>query len=242
MSMNRAEFIACMEHIAPPCLAEDFDTGRIGLIVQGTDSVETIVCALDATPAVAETAAEMKADALVVHHPAFWLPMHGVTGRNAAVLRPLMKAGVNLYAMHTNFDHAKGGINDALAAELKLKDCIRMAATPSSLGVVGTMTQSFDAMAKILGCGLRVWGDVAGVRRLAVAGGSAFDMELIEEAAALGAEAFLASELKYAIARESPIPCIEATHYALEAPGMRALAKREGWQFIEDIPTTTIVQ
>ena len=103
------------------------------------------------------------------------------------------------------------------------------------------MTKSFDEIAALLGCGLRVWGELDGVTRLAAAGGSAFDWELIEEAVELGAEAYLASELKYNIARESPIPCIEATHYALEAPGMRDLAERNDWIFIEDILDTSII-
>ena len=240
--MKRHEFIAYLESIAPPELAEDFDFGRIGLLSEGKEEIVTVACALDATPYVAEQAAAGGFDALVVHHPAFWAPMHGVTGRSAAILRPLVKADVNLFAMHTNFDHAAGGINDALADVLKLKDCIRMDATPNSLGVVGTMTVSLSEMAKLLGCGLRVWGDVSGVRRIAVAGGAAFDWDLIYEAVSLGAEAFMASELKYNMAIESPIPCIEATHYALEAPGMEALARREGWTFIPDVPQTSIIE
>lgn len=240
--MKRNEFIQYLETIAPPYLAEDFDTGRIGLLSEGKDDISRVACALDATPYVAKKAAEGGFDALVVHHPAFWFPMHGVIGRNAEILSPLVKADVNLYAMHTNFDHAIGGINDALAAELKLKDCIRMNATPHSLGVVGTLTTSFHEIAQILGCGLRVWGDITGVTKIAVAGGSAFDWELIYEAIDLGAQAFMASELKYNMALESPIPCIEATHYALEAPGMRALALREGWTFIPDVPKTMIIE
>ena len=235
--MNRTEFIAHMERIAPPELAEEFDSGRIGLLLEGTDEIENIACALDATPAVAKAAADGRFDALVVHHPAFLAPMHSIVGRNAEIARPLIKADVNLYAMHTNFDHAEGGINDALAEELRLKDRVRM-----SLGVVGTLTTPLSEVAEILDCGLRVWGDVDGISRIAVVGGSAFDWELIEEAASLGAEAYLASELKYNIALESPIPCIEATHYALEAPGMRALAKREGWTFIDGTPLTKVIE
>lgn len=242
MIMKRSEFILEMEKIAPPVLAEDFDEGRIGLLCEGRDDICSVACALDATPFVAWEAARLGVDALVVHHPAFWVPMHGVTGRNAGVLRPLLSADINLYAMHTNFDHANGGINDALAEVLGLTECVRLDASPSSLGVVGSLSCSLEGVAKILGCGLRAWGDVSGVRRIAVAGGAAFDYELICEAAECGAEAFLASELRYNLARESPIPCIEATHYALEAPGMRCLAKRMGWQFIEDIPQTTIIQ
>ena len=240
--MKRAEFIRKMEKIAPPELAEDFDEGRIGLLFEGKDEIERVACALDATPAVTKKAAEGRFDALVVHHPAFWNPMHAVTGRAAEILRPLVTAEVNLYAMHTNFDHASGGINDALAETLQLKDCVKLDATPESLGVVGTLTTPVSGIAKNLGCALRAWGDVSKVRRIGAAGGAAFDWNLIYEAQSLGAEAFLASELKYNMALESPIPLIEATHYALEAPGMRALAKREGWTFIEDIPLTSIIE
>ena len=240
--MNRTEFITHLESLAPPELAEEFDTGRIGLLYEGCDSIENIACALDATPAVAKAAADGGFDALVVHHPAFWNPMHGVVGRAAEILRPLAKADVNLYAMHTNFDHAAGGINDALAETLRLKNCVRMDAAPTSLGVVGDITVSFSEMAKILGCSLRVWGDISQVKRIGVAGGAAFDWDLIYEAQSLGAQAYLASELKYNMALESPIPLIEATHYALEAPGMQALADREHWTFIADIPQTSIIE
>ena len=54
--MKRTEFIARMEEIAPVELAEDFDSGRIGLLVEGKDEIEKIACALDATPEVAKAA------------------------------------------------------------------------------------------------------------------------------------------------------------------------------------------
>ncbi|MDR0438901.1 MAG: Nif3-like dinuclear metal center hexameric protein, partial [Methanocalculaceae archaeon] len=212
------EFVRKLETIAPPALADEVDKYRIGLILEGTENIETIACALDATPHVAEMAAELDVDALVVHHPTFWTPMHRICGRNVDIARSLLANDINLYAMHTNFDHADGGINDALADLLCLTDRVK-----GSLEIVGTMTKPFAEIAKILGCSLRVWGDVGEVTQLAVAGGSAFSWKLIEESIELGAEAYLASELKYNIARESPIPCIEATHYALETPGMRAL-------------------
>jgi putative NIF3 family GTP cyclohydrolase 1 type 2 len=90
-----------------------------------------------------------------------------------------------------------------------------------------------------LGCPLRIWGmpaKTATIRRLAVVGGSGFDTALMEEAAGEGAEAFLSAELKHAVYRAAPLPCIEATHYALEAPAMKRLAARKGWKFIADPP------
>jgi len=43
------------------------------------------------------------------------------------------------------------------------------------------------------------------------------------------------------VARTSPLPCIESTHYALEAPAMRALAERSGWEYIEDLPAVRTI-
>ena len=223
-------FVETMEALAPPGLAEEFDEGRIGLVVEGTRRADVVVAALDATVRVAEEAVALGADVLVVHHPPFFAPMTRIEGGAARLLRIVLGHGLHVYAMHTNFDRAAGGVNDCLADLLGLSDCV-----PLSLGLVGTTSTDPDGLAAVLGP-LRVWGDVGRIRRLAVVGGSGFDSSLIEEAAALGADAFLSSELRHHVARDASIPCIESTHYALEAPAMRALAGRMGWDYIDDPP------
>jgi dinuclear metal center YbgI/SA1388 family protein len=228
--MEIQAFVLEMEAIAPPALAEPCDEGRIGLVVEGTQPADVAVAALDATVRVAEKAAELGADVLVVHHPPFFAPMTRIEGGTARFLRVVLRHGLHVYAMHTNFDHAPGGINDCLADLLGLSERV-----PLGLGLVGRCSTDPDGLAAVLGP-LRVWGDVGRIRRLAVVGGSGFDPELIEEAAALGADAFLSSEMRHHIARDAPIPCIESTHYALESPGMRALADRMGWAYIDDPP------
>ena len=70
--------------------------------------------------------------------------------------------------------------------------------------------------------------------------GSGFDLPLMAEAQALGAEAFLSSEMKLSVARAAPLPCIESTHYALESPAMRRLAAQKGWQYIDDPPLLAV--
>ena len=81
--MQLRAFIAEMEQLAPPDLAEDFDTGRIGLIIEGRAEIERICCALDATPFVVKKAITMSADMLVVHHTPLWTPLTSLTGRIA---------------------------------------------------------------------------------------------------------------------------------------------------------------
>jgi len=228
--MEIQAFVQEMEGLAPPELAEPYDEGRIGLVVEGTRPADVVVVALDATVRVAEEAVALNADVLVVHHPPFFAPITRIEGVTARLLRIVLEHGLHIYAMHTNFDRAPGGINDCLADLLGLSERV-----PLELGLVGRTSTDADGLAAILGP-LRVFGDVGRIRRLAVVGGSGFDQALIDEATRLGADAFLSSEIRHHVARDAPIPCIESTHYALESPGMRALAGRMGWAYLDDPP------
>ena len=229
--MHIGAFREEMERVAPPDLAEEYDCSRIGLVVEGKAEIGRVCCALDATPAVVQKAADLGADMLVVHHTPIWNPVTRIGGTTAGVLRVLLSAEMNLYVMHTNFDHAEGGVNDALCRLLRMTDI-----SPLSLGRVGTCSLSPAGISEVLSCGLRVWGECRSVSRLAVVAGSGFDAALMEEAVGLHADAFLSAEMKHSVARAAPLPCIEATHYALEAPAMRELAEKRGWDYIDDPP------
>jgi dinuclear metal center YbgI/SA1388 family protein len=231
LCMDVRVFIEEMERLAPPELAEDFDCGKIGLIVEGMPEIRTICCALDVTPRVVEEAIRASADMLVVHHTPLWTPVTAMTGRNATLFRALLSSGMNLYVMHTNFDRAPEGVNDALAELLSLEN-----PEPMTLGLVADCTIPVEEIAARLGGNVRVWGYLKRIDRLALVAGSGFDPEFLAEAERMGADVFLSAELKHSVARASPLPCIEATHYALEAPAMRRLAQRKGWQYIEDQP------
>jgi len=234
--MHVRAFIEKMEQLAPPDLAEDFDAGKIGLVVEGRPDILRVCCALDATPFVIQQAVAASADMLVVHHTPLWTPLTALTGRIAGLMRALLSADINLYVMHTNFDRADGGVNDALAELLSLKDI-----EPLSLGCIGTCTLSPAEISRRLGGNVRLWGEVKKCRRLALVAGSGFDPVLLDEAYARGADAFLSAEMKHSVARSSPLPCIEATHYSLEAPAMQRLATRMGWQYIDDPPHLQII-
>jgi dinuclear metal center YbgI/SA1388 family protein len=229
--MHVSAFIEDMERLAPPDLAEDFDAGKIGLIVEGETSIGTVCCALDATPSVVKRAVAAHADMLLVHHTPLWTPLFSLTGPTAALMRDVLAAGLNIYVMHTNFDHAGAGVNDALAELLSLANT-----EPLTLGLVGDCSLSLEEITRRLNCPVRVWGKIKKLQRLAVVGGSGFDPAYLGEAVEIGADAFLSSEMKHSVYRSAPLPCIEATHYALEAPAMVRLAAQKGWQFIDDPP------
>ena len=229
--MDLRAFILDMERLAPPALAEEFDAGKIGLVVEGKQEIQNVCCALDATPEVVRQAVLAGADMLVVHHTPLWTPVTSLTGHTAELMRKVLSADMNVYVMHTNFDRAAGGVNDALSELLSLQDII-----PMTLGNIGTCTISTEEISRRLGGNLRVWGEGREIQRLALVAGNGFDPLIISEAAELGADAFLSSEMKHSVARAAPIPCLESTHYALEAPAMQRLSERMDWQFIADPP------
>jgi dinuclear metal center YbgI/SA1388 family protein len=234
--MQREALIGQLEEIAPPDGAEPFDAGRIGLIIEGREKIGRVCCALDATQKVIDETVRAGADLLVVHHTPLWNPITTVDGPTASLLRAVLSAELNIYVMHTNYDHAPAGINTALASLLSLTD-----PEPMSLGLVGTVTLSLSEMVDRLNAGpVRVYGTLDRLERLAVVGGSGFDPCLLAEAKKIGADAFLSSEMKHSVARAAPLPCIESTHYALEAPGMQALAERMNWTYIPDQPELSI--
>jgi dinuclear metal center YbgI/SA1388 family protein len=234
--MHVRAFIAEMERLAPPDLAEDFDAGKIGLIVEGNEKIETICCALDATPAVVKRAVAAGADMLVVHHTPLWTPVTSLTGPTASLMREVLGAGMNVYVMHTNFDRAEFGVNDCLADLLSLTNT-----EPMTLGLTGDCALTVEEIARRVGGPVRVWGKIKKPKRLAIVGGSGFDLHFMAEAKMLGADAFLSAELKHSVYRAAPLPCIEATHYALEAPAMERLAKHNGWEFIADPPLISVI-
>lgn len=228
---HREAIIKELEEIAPPELAESFDTGRIGLIFEGREEVVHIHTALDATPNVIQAAISQGSDLLITHHTPIWNPLTSISGSNARLFRKILEHQLNVYVMHTNWDHATGGVNDILASMLNLADIERM-----SSGVIGTCSLTPDKIMQVLGAPLRIWGEVESITRLAIIGGSGFDSNFIHEAFSLGADAFLSAELRHSVYRSSPLPLLESTHYALEAPAMRVLAERKGWCYIDDPP------
>lgn len=105
-----------MDRAYPPHLAESWD--KVGLICGDPDApVTKIVLALECTDEVADAAVAAGADMIVVHHP---LLMRGVSSVSAdtpkgRIIHKLIRAGIALFAAHTNADSARPGVNDVLA-------------------------------------------------------------------------------------------------------------------------------
>ena len=85
--MKINDLIFRLEEIAPPELAEEFDHGRIGLIVEGLPEVTKIATALDPTPYAIKLAIESGAQMLITHHTLIWDPVNRINEDLALQLR-----------------------------------------------------------------------------------------------------------------------------------------------------------
>jgi len=76
--MHLNEIIPILESIAPPELAEDFDRGRIGLVLHRAEKITKIAIALDPTNHVLKETARYRANLLITHHALIFDPLHRI--------------------------------------------------------------------------------------------------------------------------------------------------------------------
>ncbi len=225
--MELAKIVKILEEIAPPELANDFDEGRIGLILDLENDVERITVALDANPYTLKKAADMGAGLLITHHTLIFHPINKISKSLAVSLRLALENRISLYSMHTNYDRARGGINDALAARIGLKNIEAL-----EMGIIGEIEpcSSVELASHVSDClkaPVVYAGEREEIRQVMVIGGSGFKGEFLEIARSHGADAFVSSELKHEVLRMNSDLClIDATHYATESPGMETLCSR----------------
>jgi len=211
------------------------DLGPNGLQVPGAAEVQRVVTGVSAQRELSERAVELGAQLVLVHHGLFW-DFHptGLTPVLAERLRPLFKHDLALAAYHIPLDaHPEVGNNAILANALGCERHEpfgdfkgRAVGRAGTFGGDGVRAEELFARVRdVTGREPLVQG--AGperVRRIGIVSGSAASS--LDEAAALGLDAFLTGEPRehvMADARELGVHFIAAGHYATETFGVRAL-------------------
>ena len=228
MSVTVGKILQLLEGIAPLHLAEEWD--NVGLLAGRRDAeVSTVLCALDMNRRVLDEAIELGAQMIVTHHPILFRGRKNLCEDDAEgrLLCDLIRSGIALAAMHTNFDNVHPGVNDVLAQTLELKDV-----TPLEHGMcIGAVAeQSLGDFAKhVQDClrgAVRVYGDPEKkIRRVAVLGGSGEDFIPIAKDA--GADVYVTGEMGYhkgLDAADGGLCVIEAGHAETENPAISMLA------------------
>ena len=226
-------------------LNQYLDVGRFrdyspnGLQVEGREQIGRVVTGVTASLELITAASAAGADAIIVHHGYFWRGEEArIVGMRRRRIALLLDRNVNLFAFHLPLDaHVDVGNNAALAAELGFS--IHGQFGEQGIGFYGEIgsAPALDALARSvearLGRKPLVVGDGSrAIRRIAWCTGAA--QSYIEEAAALGVDAFLtgeASEQTVHVARESEIAFIAAGHHATERYGVQALGAHLALKF-----------
>lgn len=103
-------------------LAYEWD--NVGLVVGNEDSqIKRVMTCLDADRAAIQKALSSNVDLIISHHP---LIFKGITKINSSTskgqeLLELIRNGINVYCMHTNYDIAREGLNDHICELLQLR-------------------------------------------------------------------------------------------------------------------------
>ena len=248
--MELHEFAEYLDRYLRVAEVPDYGGALNGLQVEGTRPVRRVAVAVDAAQATVDRAVEMDADLLLVHHGLFWDGNLPLTGRRYRRVRPLVEAGIAVYAAHLPLDaHPEVGTNAVLLRALGAEPAGTFGDHKGwPLGWWGEIDLARDALrdrlADLLGGPVTlVPGGPERVRRLGVITGGAGSM--IGAAAAAGLDAFVTGEgthHHYFDAEEGGINLFLGGHYATETWGVRALAAhlQEAfgleWSFI-DHPT-----
>jgi len=117
------EVIAHLEGIAPRAYQESYDNS--GLICGNqNEEVKAILVSLDTTEDVVEEAIAQGCNMIISHHPIVFRGLKSLTGRNY-IERTVIKAiknDVAIYAIHTNLDNVKQGVNRKICDKIGLQN------------------------------------------------------------------------------------------------------------------------
>jgi dinuclear metal center YbgI/SA1388 family protein len=228
-------------------LAQTLDINRFrdfcpnGLQVEGCSAIKTLVTGVTASVALIEAAADLKADALLVHHGYFW------KGEDARVIGPkhkrlklLLENDVSLFAYHLPLDmHPELGNNAQLAKRLGLTARSRFGedgigwlglASDHAVKTVGDLASMIEAR---LDRAPLVIGDMSQpLGEIAWCTGAA--QNLLAEAISAGAATYLSGEISEPtvhLAREAGIAYLACGHHATERYGVQAVGAHVAGHF-----------
>ncbi len=121
--MKLSDIIAVLETLAPPHLALADDP--IGLHFGDPEQpVRRCAVCLDLTPGVWADACAADCQAVFTHHPLIYNPLKSLaeTSPQRRLMTDVVRSGVGVYSLHTNWDAAPDGLNHALARAVGLED------------------------------------------------------------------------------------------------------------------------
>ena len=207
--MKIKEVLSALERFAPLPLQESWDNAGLQVGLTEAEVSGALLC-LDVTEKIVNEAAAKGCNLVVSHHPLLFRGLKTIsdlTDVQRTVMQAI-KAGICVVSMHTNMDNALGGVNYRIAQKLGLQDVHFMAprqvdGVECGSGVVGRFPEPLSSMdfvqriKQVFGVSCAMTNELLQrpIRQVALCGGAG-DF-LLDDAIALGADAFLTGEMHY---------------------------------------------
>lgn len=121
--MKIQDITSLLETIAPLSLQEEYDNAGLITGDPGWDCTG-VITTLDVTEDVVNEAIEKKCNLIVSHHPIIFGALKKINGKNHVekTVIAAIKNNIAVYAIHTNLDSIKDGVNKKIAEKLNLQD------------------------------------------------------------------------------------------------------------------------
>ncbi len=250
MRPKTRDVLALLEKFAPLHLAESWDNSglQVGSLLQ---KVTRIFMSLDPTIEAITSAADLKAQILLTHHPLIFSPLSQIDPRvyPGNIIEKAFRYNISIIAAHTNLDVAKDGINDILAKFLMIEKAEPLhkivGETGAGLGRIGNLRQP-RRLSDVIKDAIKIFGisnprvvgdDNKKILRVAVIGGSGGGSVLL--AAEKKADLLITGDVGHHHALEAAaqgIALMDAGHFNTEKIAFNGFAERfekiimdQGW-------------
>lgn len=121
--MKIKDIVKYLDGVAPPSLQESYDNSGL-LVGDSSKSCTGVIVCLDSTEDVIDEAIAQGCNLVVAHHPIIFSGLKRFTGKNyieKTVIKAI-KHDIAIYAIHTNLDNVKHGVNGVWASALGLNN------------------------------------------------------------------------------------------------------------------------
>lgn len=121
--MRILEVIHYLESLAPRSSQESYDNSGLLVGDKHVDVTKALIC-LDSTEAVVDEAIETGCNLIIAHHPIIFKGLKSLTGKNyiERVVIKCIQNNIALYAIHTNLDNYRFGVNYEIGKRLGLEN------------------------------------------------------------------------------------------------------------------------
>ncbi len=235
--MKIKEVIRYLEEEVPLEWQEEWDSS--GLQIGDVENeVKGVYISVDCDEFAVEEATRNGCNLMLNHHPLFFSPLRSVDFQKpiGRTIRGAIVNDIIVYAMHTNLDVHKDGVNRELAKRCFLEevDFLQGEEKDRGLGYVGKVEEcdASEYLRKVKDSlqvdGVTVYGELnRRVQRVAVVGGAGSD--LIPAAIAADADLMITADIKYHEA-QAAVACglvlADFGHYETEWPVLDMLHQR----------------